>query len=980
MLRFLLKRAWHTRLLLLPVLLGVLAAVTVLCSVPLLARAAANTSLQTSLRASGTPLDHNLEVQFTTSPLDEDIYARATSEVTANVQAFLGRDLAQAAPLRSGVDAHLLIYAPDNHRFPKDFLAQYLQPSRSALWFHSGMNATHLTLTAGHFPSPAVTSTPTNLGMAYEVEAMLAPEWATQLNLKLGQELDLLEPKTHSTSFLRIRLVGFFQPKSLDDPAWFGALDPFVPAIHFGDSPDLPPPPFWIDETAFNTALPHLELEQSLVYSWFYQLNLQGVSALTAQTTLENILAIKRFVEQSNPGNPPQPIAYTVLTNLDSLLQAFFQQQFFVTIATLVAILPGLALLLLYLGLAAAALSDHHRDELALMKCRGASAWQILALSALEALLLCAISLLLAPELAGQITRMFVNHSFFGAAVSSAAEELTTPDLQTYLAAATAALLCGGVAVLPVIGAARSSEVALRRQAARFRPAPLWLRLGPGVLLTALGVFGALELSQRGRFFTQNAQGRLSIDWVASATPTLLLLGAAGLSLLLVPPLLVVLDRLAQRSPGVAFSMATRQMARRPSPYSRLVLLLALTLALGVFASLFSGTLVQSAADRAAYESGSDLRLVEGAIGATDLNRVAAPLSDHLAVLPGASDGMNIFRATDTRPTGVLQSGEVTTLAVDSTKFERLAYWRADFADTPLAVLMQTVRQKTSQPDAIPALVDDRLLADTGQHLGDALTLHLGSAQGVGDEAIPISASFVIVGVFHYFPTLDTSQYALVCDITRLLQQVNRIPHASITPNEVWLKLAPTAPLYTTGEQVEQQLQHPTQHLQVIVTVQQVYDRQVLLANLRSDPLHSAISGALSLDFVVAALLSVVGFVVLFTLLVKRRVFEFGVLRALGLSLLQLGRALSWEQVILVGAAVLLGGALGVALANATLPALTTDQTGKALLPPFTLHLDTLSLLQLGLFLLACVLAVLAATAVIFRRLKIQEVLRLGEE
>src|SRR5215467_7805254 len=118
-----------------------------------------------------------------------------------------------------------------------------------------------------------------------------------------------------------------------------------------------------------------------------------------------------------------------------------------------------------------------------------------------------------------------------------------------------------------------------------------------------------------------------------------------------------------------------------------------------------------------------------------------------------------------------------------------------------------------------------------GHHLGDAFTLQLGSARAVGDEAILISASFVIVGVFHYFPTLDTSHAALVCDITRLLQQVNRIPHASLTPNEVWLKLAPTAPLYTTVVQVEQQLQHPTQHLQVIVTVQQVYDRLALLAN-----------------------------------------------------------------------------------------------------------------------------------------------------
>ncbi len=179
---------------------------------------------------------------------------------------------------------------------------------------------------------------------------------------------------------------------------------------------------------------------------------------------------------------------------------------------------------------------------------------------------------------------------------------------------------------------------------------------------------------------------------------------------------------------------------------------------------------------------------------------------------------------------------------------------------------------------------------------------------------------------------------------------------------------------------MQDRLVNNPQHKQVIVEVQQVDDRVVLLATYRNDPLHFSVSGALDLDFVVAALLSVVGFVVLFTLLAARRAFEFGVLRALGLSLRQLGRSLSWEQLTLVGAAVLLGGALGVVLAQATLPALATDQNGKAILPPFALRLDAAAALRLGVFLLACALGMLVATIVIFRRLKIQEVLRLGEE
>jgi hypothetical protein len=42
--------------------------------------------------------------------------------------------------------------------------------------------------------------------------------------------------------------------------------------------------------------------------------------------------------------------------------------------------------------------------------------------------------------------------------------------------------------------------------------------------------------------------------------------------------------------------------------------------------------------------------------------------------------------------------------------------------------------------------------------------------------------------------------------------------------------------------------------------------------------------------------------------------------------------------------------------------------------------LDVGSVVQLGLFLIACALAALVATLVIFRRLRLQEVLRLGDE
>lgn len=965
-LRFVLKRSWHHRTILLPVLLGVLAAVTVLCSVPLFSNAAADVGLQATLHTPGPAVNRGFEVRFTTFALDANTYARTTQSTTANMQYFLGNDLANSPPLREGHVSELPGYRPgEKHESGSSNLDTTID-----LYFRSDTTPQYLQLTKGSFPGDTVTTATTSQGTAYDVEALASAQWAEHFHLKLGDVLEVTDQTEPTTSFLRLHFVGFFQAKDEKDPIWFDDQGSFTEPQSVVEEA-LPPMPVWLSEKAFEQAVPTLHLSHPIEYVWFYYLNLDAITSVNASDVLGNLTAVKSRFDLANSGSADTRIGYLSLTKLDQILSDFLQRLFFVTIATLVTILPGLGLLLLYLALAASALVERSREEVALMKSRGASTWQVLLLSGIEALVLCGLALALAPLLAGQVTGLLTSLSFFGNGISQSVTVLSLPTLQTYIYAGAGTLLCLIALMLPAAISARTSLVALKRLLARPRTLPGWLRLAPGALLALLGVFGFVQIHQRGAFFTQDTQGALSVDWVAALSPTLLLLGAAGLGLLVLPPLLLALDKLGQRLPSVAVGMALRQMARRPAAYSRLVLLLSLTISLGIFASLFSGTFVSSFQDRAAYQTGADLRLVEGHDGVPASDRVAAPLDDHLALLPGVTDGMNAFRVTGTIPLSNLRYPSVDTLAIDSTKFSKLSYWRSDFADQSIDSLMSLLRKPVSQPDALPAIVDDQLFQEAHLQIGGNVDVQLG---------LSLNANFIVMGTYHYFPTQTTSHYALVCDVNILLQTLkhgNPLNHTA--PNEVWLKLAPNAPHYTAAMVTDHFLHNP-QNKQVIVGIQEIYDRSTLADSLRNDPLHFSISGALSLDFVVAALLSVIGFVVLFYLIAQRRSFEFGVLRAMGLSLRQLASSLAWEQLTLLLSAVLLGVSLGLVVSTAVLPALATDDQGNPLLPPFATHLNITSLVELGLFLFACLVAALLATIVIFRRLKLHEVLRLGEE
>ena len=973
--RFVLKRAWYRRALLLPTLLGVLGIVTLLCCAPLLSLAASEAPLQMTLQTTtATAVTTNLEITITPGVGNENGFfptGLAPSEVQAvshdithTMQANLDKALIPAPPLRKGeIDA--ITFYPANQ--PTDF-------TNGSLWFHSSMNSAHLRLTQGRFPAPAVQNTTTAQGNSYDVEAMISPAWAEQLHVNLNDVLVFRDYSDPPQQTVRLHLVGFFQPKSLSDPAWFGETDAFTDPVT-GDDESHPPAPIWLAEPAFETLSVSLVLAKAPAFTWFYYLDHSAITPDNAASIATSIYLLKSYFyipSAKRAGKPLSQVYFAphVLSALDIRLQGFLQQLFFEQTTAIVAVLPGLALLLVYLGMASAALADHYREELALMKSRGASFWQMCTLSLLEAVFLCGAALLIGPPFAALSMSLLARQGAFGNVPASFITRLAIPSSQVYEFAGVAAALALLALLLPSIAAMRGSLVDVKRQLARSQRQPLAWRLMPGLLLFALGVMGYLQMQQENTFFVQNIQGQKpTIDWVSALAPCLVLVGVAGLTLLLIPPVLAVLDRLGQRLPLVQATLALRQMARRPAPYTRLVLLLTLAVALSAYVTLFQNALSSSYASRAAYQAGSDLRLVEGQPGVNDVNRQAAPLQDHLTLLPGVQDGMSLFRAGGivTLNGGPTQPF-ISVLGVDRTAFSRLAYWRSDFADQPLPDLLARLTQTAAQLDMLPALVDDRLLSDLHLHIGSRVPVELGGKLG---------AHFVITGTFHYFPTLDTTGYALVCDLSLLETMIHPSGGAQLQPNEVWLKLAPNAPRYT-ADQVEQRLENNPQ--QAIVIIQQAYDRAALETSLRNQPLELAFSKALVFDFIIAALVISTGLVLLLYLINQQRAFEFGVLRAMGLSLRQLLGALSWEQAILTGAALLMGIPLGAIIVGLALPALSRGSLGEALLPPLSLSVDLPAFAGQGAFLLACLIVALVITIVIFRRLRVQEALRLGEE
>jgi ABC-type antimicrobial peptide transport system permease subunit len=223
-----------------------------------------------------------------------------------------------------------------------------------------------------------------------------------------------------------------------------------------------------------------------------------------------------------------------------------------------------------------------------------------------------------------------------------------------------------------------------------------------------------------------------------------------------------------------------------------------------------------------------------------------------------------------------------------------------------------------------------------------------------------------IGGIVERFPSLgiDGAPF-VVAHGPRLLRLLNASFFRPATPNELWLRL-PGDPAVI--EQVRTTDGIGTLLLQTAT-----------LHSFSRDPLAVGIAGVFFLGFVTSVGLTALGFAVATYLAGRRRMVEFAVLQALGLSQRAVLLILAMEQAVLVTLALLAGTVLGIVLGRLIVPLMAIGDRGRAVVPPYQIMVPwgTLATTYLVLVVVFGVTTVLVL-ALLLRR-GIGSALRTGE-
>ncbi|HEY7834139.1 MAG TPA: hypothetical protein VIG30_11255, partial [Ktedonobacterales bacterium] len=547
----------------------------------------------------------------------------------------------------------------------------------------------HMSLLAGHFPQPLPA------GSTDPPDALITLAMAQQRNVHVGDTLSVGVPG--GSQLVAVRVAGVWRPNQLDDNFWNGRNFATVP-IDLANG-QLFIYPILLDQPSLQAIAanaPSLGTERH----WIFYADPTRITSATMSTVADQVIQFEHDINNQLPyltaeAAPPQ---VHIFTQLDATLRSVVAQLALITQPLFAVAIQLEGLALLFVGAMAGLLVEAQALEIATLRSRGASGWQVLGGYALQGSVLGIAAALAGPWLAALVAVALVR-SFVPAAALDATgvssgflTGLARPSAVIVPALVGAALGVGAVLVA-TWQAARMDVLAFRREQGRANHQPFWRRFYLDIALAVICVLAYVDLSLFGGLGARTELGQTASSPVLFAAPALLLL-AGGLLVLRAFPVAAGLGaRLAARARGAVGMLAFSQVSRSATGPMRLALLLALGVGLGLFALTFTTSLTHNGGDRAAFQVGADFRVVVAQmLAGGDASRAQG----ELAALPGAPGVTPVFRGS--AQVTLNQGGlPVAVLAVDPSTWPQVARatsWRADYASASLSSLMTTLQAR----------------------------------------------------------------------------------------------------------------------------------------------------------------------------------------------------------------------------------------------------------------------------------------------
>lgn len=940
--RKMLKNRWLT----FSLLIGYIMAVAIVSSMPLYSHAVLNRLLVKDLETVQTTYNTypgRLSIEQSLNVRDpeakQNSYDSCRSTVLDKMLPELGLPVQQAVNF-VGISSTTIAHGTTGEK---------LTNTSATLAGLSGLEE-HINLLGGSLPSA-------ERGEDGVYEAIISEVASQKLNLGLGSTYQLQK----SSSFVgqktpeiiaKVRIVGIFQEGENTDAYWV------IPSTELKKA-------VFINYDLFLQDFLYTDTTQVSGSDWYCALD---YTAFTIENC-DHILERMEYYDSSRNFAPTVQAAFT------NTLERYVTRRAALTATLWIIEIPILLMLLLYIFMVTRLILDHEKSEIAVLRSRGTSRGQIIALYLIQSGLLSGIALLTGPFLGLMFCKIVGASDGFMSFVNRAGLKVELTAAGWGYAALTAAVLVLTM-LISVMLDKETSIVSVKRKKSRSNK-PLWQKLYLDVVCLLVALYGLYSYYNRLQMLavSEADASEVPVDFLLYGASTLFILGCTLLFLRVFPLLMRLIYRIGEKKWGPVLYLTLSQISRGGAGSLTISMFLIFTLSMGVFNSVMVRTLNCNQENRMQYSVGADIVLQEewpalgGAAMTSEMAMSGETVSEEVYYtepqfsryekLETVESAARVLTLKDVSVTANSQKqSAVTVMGVVPDEFGRVCWYRSDLAPYHINEYLNLL---ADEPRAV--LMSSNILEDLGLSPGDTAYISVpGNPGGI---------QVVVYAAIDYFPTYNPNSYVgrnpvslVVANLTYLQQEMK------LQPYKVWLRKAEGV----TSQEVYDELEAAG------INITTLSDTTVELVKLKNDAVVQGTNGFFTLSFLVTMLITFIGFFIYWILAIQARRLQFGILRSMGMSKGSVMMVLLWEQILVSVTAVLAGIGLGTLTAELYAPFLECGVSASEQILPYIVVGDKGDYLRIILIVAVMLAAAAAVLARIVDRLRAGEALKLGED
>lgn len=779
-------------------------------------------------------------------------------------------------------------------------------------------------------------------------DCIVSQKTMIESGMVIGDVLEFVDVRDKIGKSLKLRVTGVFEASSSEDTYW--ATTPSEYAMEC-----------FIDKAIFEAlfykeGVPNRNIERHLTLLFDYT----EMSVDQAQQLKDSATFIVAEAEKSSYTFAEANFAETISDYITSAKR--------VNITMWILLVPIFVLLAAFIFMVSRQMLDIEQNEIAVLKSRGVSKFQIIWVYIMQSLILAVFGTIIGIPLAYGLCRLLGASNAFMEFVGRKALQVEI-NSTTFLYAFVAALFAIAVMTLPVIKHSNVSIVE-EKQRKSLKTQPLWQRMFMDVILFGISIYGLYNFNGQKEALVQKVAEGESLDPLLFLNSSLFIFSAGLISLRIIPFIAKVIYMLGRRFWSPAMYASFLHVLRTKKKQGFITVFLVLTIAMGIFNANTARTINKNEEDRLHYNVGTDVVLQE--VWPSNASLLAQfPDMELVYYEPDywkykKLDGIqNMTRVIRDKRTTIHYGGTfegIELMAINPKDFGQIAWMRDGILDSHWYNYLNCL---SKNPRGI--LVSSNAITNVGAKLGDVI--YFENSKGKTSMGI-------ISGFIDAWPTYNSTMTVTAKDGTEstidhylIIANFDQIQNDyGITPYEIWIKTKGSSTfLYDFAQEKK-------------VNFAKFEDSNALMTQLKNNPVFQVTNGVLTINFIIVLILCTTGFLIYWISSIRSRELLFGVYRAMGMSMREIWTMLINEHIFISLLSIAIGVCIGMVSSRLFIPLIELTYAPAAHTLPTIFASSEKDMIQLAGVIVAMLVFCITVLGILISKIKISQALKLGEE